>query len=239
MWSRLEKVLNPRKGREQPTSEMCAEIDRLGLERNWFQWVVDEEGLEFGRFALTQRTKESQLFDKWYPRLTDFVADKRRQNPFPDQRLMGVLDAATQRILEPKIRDAERVPCGGNFTAAFFSAPLHILPFVVSQWPSTYEHAVFMTPDELAEWQQIYDAEESDKESWWHVFQDWDAQLNPASDSFWLRDMTVQQPDGVTTVLIVWGLCWGSLAGGHRAELWGIDSDGSESLLQHVGDVTY
>jgi hypothetical protein len=232
-------ALNPGKGKEQLTPEMCAEIDRLGFERSWFQWIVDEEGLEFGRFALSQRTKESQLFDKWHPRLTGFVADKRRHTPLPDRGSMGAVDAATHRILEPKIRDAERVPCGGNFTAAFFSAPLHVLPLVVSEWPSTYQHPVFVTPDELTEWHNIYDAEESDRDSWWYVFQDWDAQVDPPPDSLWLRDRAVQQPDGVTPVLVVWGLCWGSLAGGRRAELWGIDSDGSESLLQHLGDVTY
>ena len=231
--------LNPRKKKEILTAEMCAEIDRLGLDRNWFQWVVDEEGLEFGRFALSQRTKESQLFDKWHPRLTDFVASKRRQTSFPDPASIDVLDAATKRILEPKIRDAERVPCRGDFTAAFFTAPIHMLSFVASEWPSTYRHPVFVTPDELAEWRMIYDAEENDENRWWYVFQDWDAQLNPSADSFWLRDMTLQHDADVTPALIVWGLCWGSLAGGHRAELWGIDKAGNESFLQDIGDVTY
>ncbi len=157
------------------------------------------------------------------------------------QRLRGRTDhdRSCAVILEPKIRDAERVPCSGNYTAAFFAAPFHVLPFVVSQWPSRYRHPVFITPDELAEWRKIYDAEESDQESWWYVFQDWDAQLNPSPDSFWLRDAPVKIPTDVTPTLIVWGLCWGSLAGGHRAELWGIDRTGNESFLQDVGDVMY
>lgn len=91
----------------------------------------------------------------------------------------------------------------------------------------------------MTEWRSLYDAEETDQDSWWYVFQDWDAQLNPSADSFWLRDMSVQHDIGITPALIVWGLCWGSLAGGHHAELWGIDHAGNESFLQDVGDVTY
>lgn len=86
------------------TPDMCDEIDRLGLDRDWFQWVVDREGLTFGRFALAQCTKESRLFDKWYPRLMDFVAAKRSQAPLPSMDAMGPMDAATLRILEPKMR---------------------------------------------------------------------------------------------------------------------------------------
>ena len=235
------RALNRKLRREKEflTPEMCAEIDRLGLDRGWFQWVVDEEGLDFGQFALSQRTKESRRFDKWYPRLSEFAAAKRSQSPLPTNDAIGLLDAATLRILEPKIRDAEHVPCKGSFTAAFFNAPLHVLPLVTISWPSTYRNPVFLTPDELTEWRQTYDSEEDDRESWWFVFQDWNAEVNPSSDSFWLRDTTIEPADGHTLVLITWGLCWGSLAGGHRAELWGIDADGNESFLQDLGDVTY
>ena len=233
------KTRNSRKEKEILTPEMGAEIDRLGLDRSWFQWVVDEEGLEFCRYCLMQQTKSSELFDKWYPRLCEFVAAKRRETPLPVGGSMELLDAATQRILEPKIRDAERVPCRGNYTAAFFTAPLHLLPIVAAEWPSSYRHAVFLTPDELAEWRKIYTAEEPDQESWWFVFQDWDAQLNPSSDSFWLRDVPLPRASGITPVLVVWGLYWGSLAGGHRAELWGIDQAGNEAIVQDLGDVTY
>ncbi len=227
------------KQKESLSPEMCAEIDRLGFERSWFQWVVDEEGLKFAAYCLSQRTKEASLFDKWYPRLAEFANTKRSQTPMPMSETLGLFDAATRRILEPKIVNAERVPCGGNFTAAIFTAPLHVLPFIVTQWPSNYRHPVFLTPSELTEWRQTYDAEEDDQESWWYVFQDWDAELNPSPDSYWLRDTKIECVSNLTPVLIVHGLCWGSLAGGHHAELWGVDISGQESFLQDLGEVTY
>jgi hypothetical protein len=228
-----------RREKQSLTPDMCTEIDRLGLDRNWFQWVVDEEGLEFGKFFLSQRTKESQLFDRWHPQLVEFAAAKRFQSPWPNIESLGSLEAATLRILEPKIRDAERVPCVGDFTAAIFTAPLHVLPLVIQQWPSSYRHPVFLTPDELTEWRKTYDAGETDQESWWFAFQSWNAELNPSSGSFWLEDVNLQHAQGITPVLITWGLIWGALAGGDSVELWSIDADGHESFLQALGGTTY
>src|SRR5687768_14765326 len=109
----------------------------------------------------------------------------------------------------------------------------------MSLWPASYRHPVFLTPDELTEWRRIYDSEETQQEAWWFVFQHWDAETNPPPDSFWLRDTPLQVPEGIVPVLITYGLCWGSLAGGDHAELWGIDADGKERFLEDIADVTY
>ncbi len=225
--------------REKLTTDMIAEIERLGLSQAWFQWVVDEEGLDFVRFGLAQRTKEAALFEKWYPRLKTFVAEKRIHSPLPDVKTLARDEASTLRILEPKIRDAEHVPCRGNFTAAFFSAPLHVLPCVMSDWPSTYKNPVFLTPEELVEWRSIYQANEPDQDAWWFVFQDWDADWQLKEDSFWLRDHAFHVADGLKPLLVVCGMYWGSLAGGHRAELWGVDEHGDGSFIEFLADVTY
>lgn len=241
MWSRFIKSIKREFLREKQnlTAEMCEEIDRLGLERGSVQWVVDQEGLELGRYFFAQRAKEAKLFDLWYPRVVEFATLKRSQWPLSLNGALGPIDAATLRILETKIQNAERVPCRGNFTAAFFSAPPHVLPLVASLWPSNYRHPIFLTADELAEWQMRYRSEEPDQESSWFVLQDWNAQVNPSADSDWFRHAPLQVPDGLTPVLVTWGLCWGSLAGGQKVELWGIDPDGGEKLIQFLCDVTY
>ncbi len=142
-------------------------------------------------------------------------------------------------VLKDLIRDAEHVPCGGSFTAAFFSAPLHVLPCVMAEWPSTYRNPIFLTPTELKEWRTIYEQGGIDKDSWWFVFQDWDADWNPEKESFWLENEEFKTSDGSTPLLIVQGLYWGSLAGGHRAEMWGIDVNGHGRLDRLLSDVTY
>ncbi len=109
----------------------------------------------------------------------------------------------------------------------------------MNEWPATYKNPIFLTPAELNEWRAIYDKEEQDKDSWWFVFQDWDAEWEPAEDSFWLKHKEFKTPDGSTPLLIVHGLYWGALAGGHRAELWGIDGQGLGHMVKILSDITY
>lgn len=239
MWSKLKQRLFPSKLKESLTEDMCTEIDRLEIDREWIQKIVDDGGLEFGRFFISQRTKESQLFDRWFPHLRQFADSKRSQHPFPDPESLNPLDAATKRILDPKIRDAEHVPTRDRFIAAIFTAPLHVLPTVMSEWPSSYKNTIYLTPEELEEWRAIYDAEEPDKDSWWFVFQWWEAQLNPPPDSFWLQHVPPQQSTELTRVLIITGLSWGSLQGGENIEFCEIDRNGQISPLQSLGDTTF
>jgi hypothetical protein len=236
MWTRFLNTLKRKLhlGRELLTSEMRAEIDRLGLDQERFQRTVDNEGLEFGKFCLSHCSKEANLFERWYPRLTEYCIAKRSQSPFPNKDSLDLVDAATFRILEPKIRNCEHVPCRGNFTVAFFTAPLHVLPLVAQLWQSSYRHAVFLTPEELAEWQRIYASEEADQDSWWFIFQDWNAEIKPFPDPCWLKEASFEDAPGLTYVLITCGLSWGLLAGGYKTELWSIDKAGKESFVLDV-----
>jgi hypothetical protein len=237
LFARMKRELGL--SRECLSTDMLNEIGRLGLSRDWFDRLVKDEGLEFAGFCLDARSKEAALFEKWFARTKDFVSQCREKNPFPDSENLNFHDRASLSVLRDMINDAEHVPCSGNYTAAFFTAPIHILPYIKREWPSTYKHPIFLTPTELKEWRTIYDIEEQDKESWWFVFQDWNAEWNPDRGSFWLENEEFTVNEGATPLLIVHGLYWGSLAGGHRAELWGIDGNGEAQMVKILSDVTY
>ena len=156
--------------------------------------------------------------------------------PIPTDDQLSTSDLIARRILEPKIAPAERVPQSGKFSAAFFTAPLSVLRAVKTEWPAEYRNAVFLTPDELREWNAQYD-EPGDPE-WWYCFQDWNVEFDPPSDSFWLEHSEYTVPDDAQAAIATWGLSWGSLAGGVKAELWYIEN-GTETLLGDLGDVTF
>ncbi len=109
------------------STDMLVEIDRLGLSCDWFDRLVKQEGLEFASFCLYARSKEAALFEKWFARTMDFVAECREKNPFPDSGNLSFHERASLSVLCDKVRDAEHVPCFGNHMAAFFTAPLHAL----------------------------------------------------------------------------------------------------------------
>lgn len=240
MWSSIRKVFaQAGSGKGQLTDEMCAEIDRLGLAQSWFQRVNDEHGLASCKSMLSHYTTGSLRFDRWYPRLVEFAAEKRRESPMPDPRSISLFDAAIVRILQPKIRGAEHVPCPGNYTAAIFTAPLCVLPLVKSEWPANYRHHVFLTPDELKEWYDIYPVKEDDEQPGWCVYQTWGAQRDLLEDPRWECHVPVQERAGGTPVMITWSLSWGMLAGGGGGELWHVDSTGKEKPLGYAFDATY
>ncbi|QEG24845.1 hypothetical protein MFFC18_47680 [Mariniblastus fucicola] len=215
---------------------MLEEIERLGESPERIKWVAREENLEFARFFLGKLTESSQLFDKWFPRLKEFEDAKRSTAPNPADGQFSANDLLARQILAPKIAPAERVPQSGNFCAAFFTAPLSVLPLVRNEWPSEYRNAVFLTPVELREWNTLYD--EPEDAQWWYCFQNWDVEFDPSPDSFWLEHSEYAVPVGAKSAIATWGLSWGSLAGGVKAELWAIEND-SAQLLGLLGDATF
>lgn len=217
--------------------EMLAEIARLGHKPEGIEWVAQQEGLEFARYYLQKQSESAALFEKWFPRLCEFAKEKRLASPVPDDSRLTPEALIHRRILCEKITSAERIPQSGNFNASIFSAPLSVLPLVMADWPSTYRHPVFLTPEEKREWYDRYD--EPDDAPWWFCFQDWNVEVDPGPDSYWLEHSVHTVPEDAVPLVVSWGLAWGSLAGGQKAELWCVGADGVERRLGDLGDVTF
>ena len=216
--------------------DMLDEIERLGESPERIKWVAREENIDFARFCLKSLTESSQLFDKWFPKLREFEREKRDAVPIPSDEQLTANELIARRILEPRIAPAERVPQRGNFCAAFFTAPLAVLPLVRNEWPSEHRNAVFLTPDELQEWNAQYD--EPEDAHWWYCFQNWDVEFDPPGDSFWLEHCEYVVPDNATAAIATWGMSWGSLAGGVTAELWCVEN-GTERCMGDLGLVDF
>lgn len=232
----LWRILAGRRSRESNAAlpdSMLAEVDRLGEDRSLLERLAESEGLEFARSLLGDLSTASELFDKWYPRLTQFASAKRGLLPLPADDALTSSEKAARRILHPKIVNAERVPARNHFTAALSSAPLSVLPLVMAEWPSMYRNAVFLTPEETAEWHGQYD-EPSDA-PWWCVFQSWDFECFPWDE---LSGLDPSRMPGTFPLLITEGLAWGCLAGGGRSEWWASGPDG-ESLITIANDTTF
>ncbi len=220
--------------------DMIGEIERLGEHRKLIERIADDNGLEFTRGFLQGITDSAALFEVWFPQLQEFVEHARQSNPIPAESDLTPIDLAYRRILQPRIASAERVPQRNNFTAAIFTAPLAVLPIVMSEWPSTYRNSVFLTPDELSEWHMIYDRPWYDWElPWWYVFQHWEIQSNPSLDAPWHKIATKGVAEHATPLLVKWEICWGPLFGGNEAELWCVDADGCETHVDDLWDETH
>lgn len=217
--------------------DIIEEANRLGESVKAIEFVAKSEGVEFARYFLSRISDSSKAFNEWFPQLKAFADSKRADLPIPTRQGLKGLDQAILDILAPKIVDAERVPIRNHFTAAIFTAPIVAHSILQVEWPSTYRNPVFLTPQELREWNEIYSGPEDS--AWWYAFQDWDVVANPQPDSFWMEHCRYAVGDDSIPLLVSWGLQWGSMAGGQTAELWQLRPDQSIELLGSLGDCSF
>lgn len=223
--------------REKPqlTPAMRVEIARLGLALDYFQHVAESQGLEACQGLLEYEARAKALFDQWYPRLRAFAEARRAARLGSAGDSVGGIEAATLRMLAPKIQQLRAKPDERGHRAALFIAPRHMLPALEADWPSAFRHAVYLTPEEAAEWWSACESDALEQLHLWCVEYRWDAQVNPSADTYWLRDSQVSLPTEGTPVLVEWGECSGPLAAEAGAELWVIDKTGCERFVQRIG----
>ncbi|MGO9107606.1 MAG: hypothetical protein ACLP9L_00090 [Thermoguttaceae bacterium] len=202
-------------------------------EEHWIELVssyVDKMG-----WSIT-----AKLFSDWFPRLTEFAATKRAENPLPSPNALLPTEQAWNRILEPKIVTQKSVPKNGPITALIFTAPLCTLQLVQSHWPGSVKNAVFLTPSELQDWYSNYhdpDGAFSCGELGWYACQWWKVddkiEIERQSD-YWFRDGPLKLPSGLDPWLVHWGHQWGGKSGSESAELWCWDGV-REQLIRTLG----
>jgi hypothetical protein len=80
-----------------------------------------------------------------------------------------------------------------------------VLPIVTAAWSSKYENPIFLTPEELREWNEIYDEpEDTEATQWWNFYCSWGAKLNPPQTK-WSRNLARRQIAAVRFDLIAAG----------------------------------
>jgi hypothetical protein len=216
-------------------ADMVLEIERLGEDRTRIEQLMRTEGVEFARAMLNHTAEEVALFKQWFPVLQQFAYEKRLASPLQDDALLSSVDHAICRVLGRKIKSEGALPQLRENRIPIFSAPLAVLPLVIAEWSSTYTNPVFLTTEELEEWNSIYRVDEDSP--WWNFYYSWKAEPNPILDESWMANATAFVSQGVKPLLITWGSCVGALAGSWSRELWCIDTSGVETFIEDLGCV--
>ena len=217
--------------------DIADQLSELGEDAARYEWIAESEGDDFLRGFVGKLVESAALFDESHPRLAEFAAQQRAANPVPQQSDADAFTLAQHRILKPLVDDAERVPIRGTHTSAIFYAPLNCLSLLLNSWPANVPNAVFLTPEEFKEWNQTYELPEG--VFWWFVFQWWAIDFKISENSIWFFNSKPKTfPANVTPMLVTYGLQWGGLAGGERADLWAWDGE-RETFIENVGDCSF
>ena len=217
-------------------ADIADQITELGEETARCEWILKTHGELLLRGFVAKLKETAGLFNEWHPRLVEFARQKRQSRPLPEPAAWDALTLAQHRILKPLIENAERVPIRGHFTSAIFSAPFSSLQLLLCSWPAEVPSAVFLTPKELQEWNKI--CEPPREALWWFALQWWNIESENLEKSRWFCGVPPAVPRGVTPLLVTYGMDWGDLAGGEKADLWTWDGQ-RERFVKNVGIMDY
>jgi hypothetical protein len=183
-----------------------------------FREIAWRDGANFVHGYLDKLIERNELFLAWSPKLRKFAEQCRRDRPLPVEADLPLRDRAKLPIYKIKIKAAGKSPDRKEKTVDICCLPLIAIPTAKRMWPTDDDRCVYLTPEELAQWQTVYSHPES--AFWWFVDFWWSIEDPPKSGGLWNHDNDLALPGGGEPWLVTWGHSWGSLAGGETAELW-------------------
>jgi hypothetical protein len=191
-----------------------------------------QEGASFAFGFMDKIAECDALYSQWSPRLREFIGECRVANPIPPLESLPARERAKLPIYDSKIETAERLPRRRRNEVLLCCLPVIGILVAQQSWPGNDERSVFLTPDELSGWQEIY--KHSESSFWWFTHYWWTVEDPPTRNGLWTHGKALTVPDGADPWLVVSGLSWGDLAGGEDAELWSWNGEDAR-FVEHVG----
>lgn len=218
--------------------DIMVELARLKRDPVRFASFVRQYGMEDARRMLQICANELEDFQKYYPQLVAYVAERRQIQPVPDDADLTPLDWAVRRIVASKLEKRDEYLGTFPHRAMIITSPLAAISLVESVCRTRFTNPVVLTPEDRSAWSEIYD--DPDLSYSWYAYQSFDVELNPKADTLWLpssshKKMLADLPTDVTPMVVSWGTATGSLSGSWETELWGVDASGNEYLVGSLG----
>ena len=190
-----------------------------------YRKIAWQENADFHRGYINKIAESNDLYQKWSPRLFEFAAQCRADQPIPPGGSISDSDRAKQQIYETKIKNAERLPQKLTHNkVTICRMPLVAIPAAQELWPGEDEHTVILTLEAELKWNEIYPHPKDT--FWWFVDYWWSIDDSPEQKYVLSEDFTISNwedndvPDGNRPWLVHSGLGWGPLYGGTKTELW-------------------
>ena len=182
------------------------------------------ENADFHRGYIDKIAESNDLYQKWSPKLSEFAAQCRANQPTPPESSLSDIDRAKQQIYENKIKNAERLPHKLTHNKVIVCRmPLVAISVAQRLWPGEDDNAVILTPEEESKWAEIYSHPKDT--FWWFIHYWWSIDDSPEQkwtfgDAAFYNWNDNEIQEGTSPWLVHSGLQWGSLFGGSKTELW-------------------
>jgi hypothetical protein len=189
-----------------------------------YRKIAWRENADFHRGYIDKIAENNDLYQKWSPKLFEFAAQCRVDQPIPPESSLSDSDRAKQLIYEAKIKKAERLPQKQSRNkVTVCRMPLVAISVAQKLWPGENDDTVILTPEEQSKWDEIYS---HPKDTFWWIIDYWWSIDDSPEQKWTFGDVAFYNwndneiPEGSSPWLVLSGLQWGSLFGGSDTELW-------------------
>jgi hypothetical protein len=198
--------------------DIADRLTALGINPDRYAKMVRSEGADFTRSFVESLEDAAALCRHWSPKLRQLVAESRRSHPVPAVESLTACELAKRQVLETKIANAEGLGRRRRDEVVICCVPLFAMSAAQQLWLGEDDGCVLLTREELSDWEQVYQHDNSS--FWWFIHNWWDIEDPPRQDEPWRWGKPLSFPSGESPWLVRSGLQWGMLAGGEDAELW-------------------
>ena len=163
------------------------------------------------------KLKSILLYRRWFPRLKEFEAKCREENPVVEGQLLSKKEKAQLGIIESLVNKV-RPKSWAEYNVPVYVVPLYAISAVKKYFAGSCDRAVFLTPEENEVWNEMYKHPKWVlfwwTELWWNVkeppFDEWDAE----------KVYSVEYSDGTVPWMVRYGESDGPLSGGEKKDIW-------------------
>jgi|GEM_PF-5915436 len=200
--------------------------DPRGYRKFAWQHRFDPEYMkDYFRSDAERQSECDALRDAWWPRLRDFAEQCRHEVPLPAADILSELDRAKQQVYVALFNGARRDSDGKKVPIC--NLPLIAIPIAHECWPQR-ERAVYLTPEELSRWGEIYSHPR--EVEWWFVHERWSVDEFKGN----VTDPQLRLDPAAVAGKCLWTVYTSSYAGGligsGKTDLWSSDAGGCRRL---------
>ena len=226
------------------SEDAIRQLDDLGYtsdkEREFFQSIWESEGESFFWSFLEKEQESRDLCNRWAPRLREYAAQCRINDPLPTVQSLSAVDRAKYQILCDKIansrREEEIKPRKKHNVVILRSSAVGLLAVHQVLGPPT-DSVIHLLDAENSRWfNDLYSP--GGESFWWYSFFWWSIKN---ADDMHKRDSdyiakNYPKPNGFNYWVVTDGCQWGDLAGGANHELWKWDGANAEAIEVYAVD---
>jgi hypothetical protein len=206
-------------------SELVSRLAAMNKYLNHYRTLAWRRGLDFFHEYVDLLEQNHRLYLEWAPRLQAFAEKCRADNPPPPEESLSDYQRAQRKLIEDLMEATAACKGQSRGSVELCSMPSFVMLIAERIFPRGASERVFLTRQEMKQWEQIYFHPKGLRDFnwfnnyWWEVYDASELReyFRRASALKWNPN---DVPAGETPFLLSFGCYFGPLASRAKVDLW-------------------